>query len=78
MNIISKKLAVVILFILTNSCGGWKERDKEKYLTECERAKLDSTFCDCSLKKITLKYDSFEQAMRNESDFPEIFTSCKE
>ena len=78
MNIISKNLTVLILFILTNSCSGWTQKDKERYLTECERAKLDSTFCDCSLNKITLKYDSFEQAMRNESDFPEIFTSCKE
>ena len=78
MNIIPKNLAVVILFILTNSCSGWTEKDKERYLAECERAKLDSTFCDCSLNKITLKYASFEQAMRNESDFPEVFTSCKE
>ena len=78
MNIIPKNLAVVILFILTNSCSGWTEKDKEIYLTECERAKLDSIFCDCSLNKLTLKYASFEQAMRNESDFPEIFASCKE
>ena len=78
MNIISKNLAVVILFILTNSCSGWTEKDKEIYLTECERAKLDSIFCDCSLNKLTLKYASFEQAIRNESDFPEIFTSYKQ
>ena len=78
MNIILKNVTVVILFILTNSCSGWTEKDKEIYLTECERAKLDSIFCDCSLNKLTLKYASFEQAIRNESDFPEIFTSCKQ
>ena len=27
--------------------------------------------------KITTKYNSFEHAMRNENDFPEIFKACK-
>ena len=49
----------------------------ERYLNECEKAKLDSAFCNCSLEKITTKYNSFEHAMRNENDFPEIFNACK-
>tara|TARA_B110000459_G_scaffold147771_1_gene161074 strand:- start:320 stop:556 length:237 start_codon:yes stop_codon:yes gene_type:complete len=78
MNIFQKTLIVISIIVLTTSCDGWTEKDKERYLTECERAKLDSVFCNCSLNKITLKYGSFEDAMRNEIDFPEIFTSCKE
>ena len=67
-----------ILLLFTSSCGGWSNKDKEIYLTECKRAKLDSVFCDCSLEKIVEKYNSFEEAMRNEDEFPEILISCKE
>ena len=49
----------------------------ERYLNECEKAKLDSTFCNCSLEKITTKYNSFEHAMRNENDFQKFLISCK-
>jgi hypothetical protein len=72
-----KLITASLLFSLTISCGGWSEKDKEIYLTECKRAKLDSTFCDCSLKKIVEKYTSFEEAMRHEEEFPEILISCK-
>ena len=70
-------LGIVTTFILTTSCSGWSEKDKERYLSDCEKAKLDSIFCNCSLEKITAKYNSFEHAMRNENDFPEIFNACK-
>tara|TARA_B110000977_G_scaffold156842_1_gene199625 strand:- start:2807 stop:3040 length:234 start_codon:yes stop_codon:yes gene_type:complete len=77
MNITKITLGIITTFILTTSCGGWSNKDREKYLNDCEKAKLDSTFCNCSLEKITSKYSSFEHAMRNENDFPEIFNSCK-
>ena len=70
-------LGILTSFILTSSCSGWSENDMERYLNECEKAKLDSAFCNCSLEKITTKYNSFEHAMRNENDFPEIFNACK-
>jgi predicted secreted protein len=70
-------LGIVTTFILTTSCSGWSEKDKERYLNDCEKAKLDSIFCNCSLEKITAKYNSFEHAMRNENDFPAIFNACK-
>lgn len=69
-------LSISICFILS-SCNGWTERDRKKYLLECQRAKLDSTFCDCSLDKIIVKYSSFENAMQNEEEFIEIFEACK-
>ena len=72
-----KLITATILFSLTTSCGGWSKKDKEIYLTECKRAKLDSVFCNCSLEKIVEKYSSFEEAMRNEEEFPEILISCK-
>tara|TARA_B110000971_G_scaffold104727_1_gene107559 strand:+ start:5717 stop:5950 length:234 start_codon:yes stop_codon:yes gene_type:complete len=77
MNITKITLGIITTFILTTSCGGWSNKDRERYLNDCEKAKLDSTFCNCSLEKITSKYSSFEHAMRNENDFPEIFNSCK-
>ena len=77
MKIANITLGVLTTFILTTSCSGWTPKDKERYLNECEKAKLDSTFCNCSLEKITTEYSSFEQAMRNENDFPEIFNACK-
>jgi len=77
MNITKITLGIITTFILTTSCGGWSNKDRERYLNDCEKAKLDSTFCNCSLEKITSKYSSFEDAMRNENDFPEIFNACK-
>ncbi|MEJ6753766.1 MAG: hypothetical protein QNK57_01160 [Flavobacteriales bacterium] len=77
MNITKITLGIITTFILTTSCDGWSNKDRERYLNDCEKAKLDSTFCNCSLEKITSKYSSFEHAMRNENDFPEIFNSCK-
>jgi hypothetical protein len=74
------KIKYLIIAVITStlfSCGGWSKKDKKKYITECQRAKLDSTFCECSLNKITSKYNSFDHAMRNESDFIEIFMDCK-
>ena len=69
-------ISISVCFILT-SCGGWTNRDRKKYLLECQRAKLDSIFCDCSLNKITAKFSSFENAMQNEEKFIEIFEACK-
>ena len=77
MKIVNITLGVLSTLILATSCSGWTQKDKERYLNECEKAKLDSTFCNCSLEKITTKYSSFEHAMRNENDFPEIFNACK-
>ena len=77
MNITKITLGIITTFILTTSCGGWSNKDRERYLNDCEKAKLDSTFCNCSLEKITSKYSSFEHAMRNENDFPDIFNACK-
>ncbi|MBD00410.1 MAG: hypothetical protein CL841_03515 [Crocinitomicaceae bacterium] len=77
MKIVKITLGVISIFILITSCSDWSEKDKERYLNDCEKAKLDSIFCNCSLEKITTKYNSFEHAMRNENDFPEIFNACK-
>ena len=77
MKITTQIIVTSIIFSLTTSCGGWSNKDKEIYLTECKRAKLDSVFCDCILKKIVEKYTNFEEAMRNEEEFPEILISCK-
>ena len=63
--------------IYTDIINEWLKRKEVEYLNECEKAKLDSIFCNCSLEKITSKYNSFEHAMRNENDFPEIFNACK-
>jgi len=78
MKIIKQFIAVVSIIIFCSSCGGWSKKDKEIYLNECKRAKLDSLFCNCSLDKIVSRYANFEEAMRNEEDFPEILVSCKE
>jgi hypothetical protein len=77
MKIAKINLGILTTFILITSCGGWSEKDKDRYLNECEKAKLDSAFCNCSLEKITSKYNSFEHDMRNENNFPEIFNACK-
>ena len=73
----SKIIFSVYVFFILSSCSGWTEKDTKKYLLECQRAKFDSTFCDCSLNKITTKYSSFENAMQNEEEFIEIFEACK-
>ncbi|MAW83440.1 MAG: hypothetical protein CL832_03245 [Crocinitomicaceae bacterium] len=78
MKISIKYWSTILITFLFYSCSGWSKKDKEIYLSECKRAKLDTTFCDCSLNKIINKYSSFEEAMRNEEDFPEILISCKE
>ena len=72
-----KYLILPILCLFLFSCGGWSKNDKKKYMIECQRAKLDLTFCECSLNKITSRYNSFDHAMRNEADFIEIFQDCK-
>ena len=77
MKIVKITLGIITSFILISSCSGWSEKDMERYLNECEKAKLDSIFCNCSLEKITDKYNSFEHAIRNENDFPAIFNACK-
>jgi len=77
MKILLQIIASSLIVALTTSCGGWSAKDKEIYLTNCKRAKIDSVFCDCSLQKITEKFSNFEEAMRNEEDFPEILVSCK-
>tara|TARA_B100001093_G_scaffold433844_1_gene431015 strand:- start:2977 stop:3228 length:252 start_codon:yes stop_codon:yes gene_type:complete len=73
----SKIILSIFVCLFLSSCNGWTERDRKKYLLECQRAKLDSTFCDCSLDKIIVKYSSFENAMQNEEEFIEIFEACK-
>ena len=78
MKIYIKYWSTILITLLFFSCSGWSKKDKEIYISECKRAKLDTTFCDCSLNKIINKYSSFEEAMRNEEDFPEILISCKE
>tara|TARA_B100001057_G_scaffold414050_1_gene430924 strand:+ start:1096 stop:1335 length:240 start_codon:yes stop_codon:yes gene_type:complete len=72
-----KNITLIFTCMLFFSCNGWTEKDKSKYLIECQRAKLDSAFCECSLQKITTNYSSFEDAMYNEEDFLEIFKECK-
>ena len=42
-----------------------------------QKSKIRHPFCDCSLNKIINKYSSFEEAMRNEEDFPEILIYIK-
>ena len=78
MKISIKYWRTILITFLFYSCSGWSKKDKEIYLSECKRAKLDTTFCDCSLNIIINKYSSFEEAMRNEEDLPEILFSCKE
>ena len=49
MKIAKINLGILTTFILITSCGGWSEKYKDRYLNECEKAKLDSSFCNCSL-----------------------------
>ncbi len=72
-----KIILSISVFFLFSSCSGWTERDRKKYLLECQRAKFDSTFCDCSLDNIIVKYSYFENRMQNEEEFIEIFEACK-
>lgn len=78
MKIFPQFIAAVLIMIFSSSCVGWSKKDKEIYLNECKRAKLDSLFCNCSLEKIMGRYANFEEAMRNEDDFPEILVSCQQ
>ena len=50
MKIAKINLGILTTFILITSCGGWSEKDKDRYLNECEKAKLDPAFCYCILK----------------------------
>ena len=56
MKISIKYWRIILITFLFYSCSGWSKKDKEIYLSECKRAKLDTTFCDCSLNKIINKY----------------------
>ena len=49
MKIVKITLGIITSFILISSCSGWSEKDMDRYLNECEKAKLDSIFCNCSL-----------------------------
>ena len=44
MKISLQLLTASLLLSISTSCGGWSKKDKEIYLTECKRAKLDSVF----------------------------------
>ena len=75
---IKKNIILITSSLMMISCNEWSKNDKNKYLIECQRAKLDSVFCECSLKRIMNNYSSFENAMNNEMDFLVIFKECKD
>ena len=42
MKISIKYWSTILITFLFYSCSGWSKKDKEIYLSECKRAKLDS------------------------------------
>jgi len=59
------------------SCGKWSKEECKTYIDECYVSRLDSTFCECSLEKIKIKFNSLEEALKNEEKLPEIFLDCQ-
>ncbi len=65
----------LLLFFFLNSCCSWNDSSKKSYLTECE-SKLSKDFCDCSLEKLMTNFDCYDDAIKHEEKFAEIFIEC--
>lgn len=72
-----RKILTLTLIIMFFSCEKWSKTECETYISECYASNLDSTFCECSLEKIKIKFNSLEEALENEDKLPEIFLECQ-
>jgi len=72
-----RKIFALILIVVFFSCEKWSKVECETYIAECYSSSLDSAFCECSLEKIKIKFNSLEEALKNEEQLPEIFLDCQ-
>ena len=72
-----RKILALTGVIMFFSCEKWSNTECETYISECYASNLDSTFCECSLEKIKIKFNSLEEALENEDKLPEIFFECQ-
>ncbi len=72
-----RKFIALTLIHLFFSCQKWSKLECDTYLSECYASNLDSAFCNCSLEKIKIKFNSLEEAIQNEQKLPEIFIECQ-
>ena len=72
-----RKIVSLSLIVMFFSCEKWSKEECKTYIDECYASSLDSTFCECSLEKIKIKFNSLEEALKNEEKLPEIFLDCQ-
>ncbi|MBM77776.1 MAG: hypothetical protein CL846_04785 [Crocinitomicaceae bacterium] len=66
----------IFSFLFLSSCCSWNESSKKSYLTECEESKFDKEFCECSLEKLITNFECYDDAIKQEEKFAEIFIEC--
>ena len=70
-------LILGLVFTLT-SCGSWSQQDKDNFIEDCQKTKLNDAFCDCALEKAVEKYSSFNKMTNSEEEMAELLFSCIE
>lgn len=69
---------VLGLVLVFNSCGSWSQQDKDNFIEDCQKTKLNDAYCDCALEKAVEKYSSFKKMTNAEEEMAELLFSCIE
>ena len=73
------KLFFLLIIVLgLNSCGSWSKQDKDHFIENCQKSKLNDAFCECALSKALTKYSTFDKMTADEENMAELLFSCIE
>lgn len=75
------RFKIVCLFILVlslSSCRKWTKQEKDNFIENCQRSKLNDAFCDCALQKAMEKYNKFDKMTADEENMANLLYSCIE
>ena len=69
---------LLVIILGFSSCGKWSKQDKDNFIENCQRSKLNDAYCDCALNKAIEKYSTFDAMTKDEENMAEILFSCIE
>lgn len=73
------KIVYLLVIVLgVSSCGQWTKQDKDNFIENCQKSKLNDAYCDCALNKAIDKYSTFDEMTADEENMAEILFSCIE
>ena len=73
------KLFFLLIIVLgMSSCGKWSKQDKDHFIENCQKSKLNDSYCECALNKAIEKYRTFDEMTVDEENMAELLFSCIE